>query len=69
MTIRKNLLHLTPQELDEFVSARRHARENSTYKALKREPAQQTVARIARDLGIDKFELAAKLEKELEKKG
>jgi len=69
MTIGKNVLKMSTQELQNFVSTRRLARAQTVYKSLKRKSKDQTVGKIAKDLGIQSEELMELLEVEFESGG
>lgn len=65
MTIGKNVLKMTSQELEAFVYERHRVRTSSEYKIKKRKPKEQTVGQTARDLGLDKTAVMELLEEEL----
>lgn len=57
--------NLTPDQLIAFVAERRAKRAAKVYIAKKRAPKQTSIATLSKDLGIDKHEIAKRIEKEL----
>lgn len=65
MTISKNILDMSPQERLEFVEKRRAGRSIKEFALKKKTAKEQTVARLARDLGTQKHFVLKKIEEKL----